>query len=346
MRSHAVQAADAVKSAFHRKSSDTEYYDGVDIIPPDTYLSDESIAEKLLLRIKELFALINDEIRQTVSSAKAKRAFNKAAGKAARERKASEKAVSGNVKKNQTQDGYNLFSEDTDTVGGIPRKKKMPPENDAKARRAFNKAAKKAGKERRAKEKLITDTVPEISLADIKPFNDNSAAHVKKKKKLPFYRRVIVLILKIMIFGISFVIVFGYIFGLSRNQSLNMVPAFQDGDLILYLRIDKNFQANDTVLIQSEDKTVLERVVAVAGDTVDITENGLVINGGIVQEPYAVGETMKFYNGVTFPLMVPEGEIFVLGDNREYATDSRILGCIDIDDVSGSVIGAFRRRNF
>ena len=234
--------------------------------------------------------------------------------------------------------------------------------SQANARRAFNKAAKKAGKERRAAEKLEPSKVKERKIpsnsvaekASNKTTAKNSAGKTKrkksssrkKKKPIPLYRRVLSLMIKVSIFALGLIIVFGYIFGLSRNQSLNMQPAFQDGDLILYLRTYNSYSANDTVLILYDDKTMLERVIAVAGDTVDITEAGLMVNGGLVQESYAWGETTQFKDGVTFPLTVPEGKIFVLGDNREHATDSRVLGCIDERDVSGSVIGSFRRRNF
>ncbi len=232
----------------------------------------------------------------------------------------------------------------------------------AKARRAFNKAARKAGKARRAKEKLKLSNVKEKkALNNAKAEKKSNKTKTKKsadktkikkgstkkkKKQIPLYRRVLSLLIKISIFALGLIIVFGYIFGLSRNQSLNMQPAFQDGDLILYLRTYNSYTANQTIVISYDDKTMLERVIAIAGDTVDITEKGLTINGGLVQESYAWGETTQFENGVTFPLTVPDGKIFVLGDNREHATDSRILGCIDENDVNGSVIGAFRRRNF
>ena len=226
--------------------------------------------------------------------------------------------------------------------------------SQAKAKQAFNKAAKKAGRERRAGEKLAASGISNAEQTSRKSktkkstgkTNEKKGRTKKKKKKIPLYRRVLSLMIKITIFAFGLIIVFGYIFGLSRNQSLDMQPAFQDGDLILYLRTYNSYTANDTIVIRYEDKTMLERVIAVAGDTVDITEKGLVVNGGLVQESYAWGETTQFENGVTFPLTVPEGKIFVLGDNREHATDSRILGCIDENDVSGSVIGTFRRRNF
>ncbi|MBQ5959765.1 MAG: signal peptidase I [Firmicutes bacterium] len=91
---------------------------------------------------------------------------------------------------------------------------------------------------------------------------------------------------------------------------------------------------------------MVSRIVAVAGDTVDIEAGGLIVNGAMVQEPRAVGETTSFVDAVTFPLTVPEGEVFVLGDNRPNATDSRIFGCVRIADIDGRLVGLFRRRNF
>jgi signal peptidase I len=131
-----------------------------------------------------------------------------------------------------------------------------------------------------------------------------------------------------------------------RNLSLNMQPAFQDGDLIFFYRIVDSFQADDAIVITYKGKKMTERVVATAGDSVDITADGLVINGSAVQERFASGETALFEEGITFPITVPDGEIFVLGDNRMTAIESRLFGCISQDAVDGKIIGLFRRRNF
>jgi len=168
----------------------------------------------------------------------------------------------------------------------------------------------------------------------------------EEKKDPTFLRGLIALLIKLAIMALLAIILFGYVFGLSRNLSLNMQPALQDGDLLLYYRIVKDYHAGDVVVLHHEGRDLTARVIAVSGDTIDITERGLLVNGAVVQEPQIPGETTQFEGGVTFPLTVGRGQIFVLGDNRPHATDSRILGCINEDDVSGRVIGVFRRRNF
>ena len=171
--------------------------------------------------------------------------------------------------------------------------------------------------------------------------------HLKTKDNKPaFLRGLAALLIKLAIIALLGIILLGYVFGLSRNLSLNMQPAVQDGDLLLYYRIVKDYHAGDIVVIRHEGQDLAVRIIATAGDTVDITEQGLLVNGSVAQEPQIPGETTQFEGGVTFPLTVGRGQVFVLGDNRPHATDSRILGCIDEDDVCGRVIGLFRRRNF
>ncbi len=114
--------------------------------------------------------------------------------------------------------------------------------------------------------------------------------------------------------------------------------------LVVYYRLDHRFISGDVAVFEKDNKTTTGRVVAVAGDTVDITKDGLMINGAeqISQDIYF--DTTRFKNGVDFPLTVKEGQIFVLGDNRPKASDSRIYGCIDLKDIRGKVIAIIRSR--
>ncbi len=153
------------------------------------------------------------------------------------------------------------------------------------------------------------------------------------------------LALKIMFVLVAFFVIFTFIFGLHRNLSVDMQPSLRDGDLLFYYRLDKDYRANNIVVFDYKDDMIASRVIAVPGDTVNITDKGLEINGHVMIEPEIYSQTTQFKGGPTFPLTVEEGTVFVLGDNREHANDSRIIGLIDGKDIKGKVMGVVRRRN-
>ena len=153
------------------------------------------------------------------------------------------------------------------------------------------------------------------------------------------------LILKIVYVLLAFFIVFTFIFGIHRNLSAGMQPSIRDGDLLFYYRLDKPYRANNLVVFKYKDELIASRVIAVEGDTVNITEEGLEINGHLVSEPEIYFRTAQFKGGPEFPLTVEKDTVFVLGDNREHANDSRIIGLINKKDIKGKVMGLIRRRN-
>lgn len=159
------------------------------------------------------------------------------------------------------------------------------------------------------------------------------------------FKETLSLLLKIATVVIVFALVFIFLYGLHRNEDPAMNPAIRDGDLVLFYRLDKTYAAGDTLLLTYDGQRQVRRVVATAGDTVDITEDGLLINGALQQEPEIYQETHSYVNGVKFPLTVGEGQVFVLGDARENATDSRIYGAVNATDTQGKVITILRRRN-
>ena len=156
---------------------------------------------------------------------------------------------------------------------------------------------------------------------------------------------ILQLFLKITIISIAFALVFTFLFGLHRVIDNSMEPAIQDGDLVIFYRLDKDYVATDTLVLEYEEKKQVRRVVAVAGDTVDVSEAGLTINGSLVQEDNIYEETLRFTDGITLPVTVGKGQVFVLGDMRTSSIDSRLYGVVDIDDTLGKVMSIVRRRN-
>ena len=141
------------------------------------------------------------------------------------------------------------------------------------------------------------------------------------------------------------VIVFTFVYGLHYNMGPGMYPAVKDGDLVMYSRLDKDYKARDLLLLEYQGQREVRRVVATAGDTVDIGEDGLMINGAVQQERDICQKTGRYAEGIEFPVTLKDGEVFVLADAREDATDSRIYGPVDAGDTLGKVININRRRN-
>jgi signal peptidase I len=157
-------------------------------------------------------------------------------------------------------------------------------------------------------------------------------------------RELLALLLKIGVIAAVAILALTFVYGLHRNTDPDMAPAVKDGDLVAFYRLDKDFAAGDLLALSFRGERQVRRVVAVAGDTVNITEEGLMINGALQQEPEIYEKTERYADGAPLPLTLGEGQVFVLGDSRENATDSRVYGPVNTEDTLGSVIALIRRR--
>jgi signal peptidase I len=164
-------------------------------------------------------------------------------------------------------------------------------------------------------------------------------------KEIPLTKRLLYLLLKIAVIAGIVIAFFTFLYGFHRNQDPDMDPAVKDGDLVVFYRPDKDYEAGDLLLVEFEGKRQVRRVVAVAGDTVDITEDGLIINGALQREKKIFEVTERYADGAQLPVTLKEDTVFVLGDARDNATDSRVYGAVDTGDTFGTVIAILRRRN-
>lgn len=124
----------------------------------------------------------------------------------------------------------------------------------------------------------------------------------------------------------------------------------QVGDIIVFLegQVREGFKERIEVVLEDlkmkfqrdvRRNRYVKRVIAVAGDTVDIKDNKVFVNGTAIDEPYVKGNT---YEGqFQLPATVPQGKIFVMGDNRERSGDSREFGFVDLRSIEGKAIFRF-----
>lgn len=138
-------------------------------------------------------------------------------------------------------------------------------------------------------------------------------------------------------------LIFNFIISVSRISGSSMHPNFCDGDRVVTFRLARNFQRGDVIVFKTKsgDK-LIKRVIAVAGDTVDISKSkgGLYINGKAAEENYVYTPTTITDQSVEYPITVGENCLFVMGDNRINSKDSRMkeIGLIKKDDVVGRVV--------
>ena len=130
-----------------------------------------------------------------------------------------------------------------------------------------------------------------------------------------------------------------------RIHSGSMAPTLQAGDHVLVAKFAYRFadpDRGDLVAFEGagyEDEVNIKRVVGLPGDTAEVWDGVLVVNGEAQEEPYVdYGLTDATFFG---PETVPEGHVFVMGDNRLNSRDSRSSGPVSKEDLLGETLLRF-----
>ncbi len=123
----------------------------------------------------------------------------------------------------------------------------------------------------------------------------------------------------------------------------SMYPTLRDSERIIVNKLTYRFHEPDyhdiIVFRYRDDRDFIKRIVAMEGDTVQIKDNQLYLNGKVLKEPYLEENSVNDYGPVT----VPENHYFVLGDNRANSRDSRYedVGFVAYEDLKGQAYLVF-----
>lgn len=169
--------------------------------------------------------------------------------------------------------------------------------------------------------------------------NQENKEQQEKVKGRDLYEWVQALVCSVL----TVVVLFTFFVRLIGVDGHSMVPTLQHGDRMLVLNsmFYNDYQYGDIVVLTKEGffgAPIVKRVIAVGGQTVDIdfTSGSVYVDGKLLKEDY-INELTFTSEGMKFPLTVPEGSIFVMGDNRNHSDDSRNdkLGTVDTRYVIG-----------
>lgn len=164
------------------------------------------------------------------------------------------------------------------------------------------------------------------------------------RPKTSLKKEIGLLLMKIAFVILIFIVLFTFIFGIMRVKDSTMSLSIKNRDLVLYYRLDKKIVVGDVVVVEYEGKKQVRRVVAMAGDTVNITNDGLEINGSLQYEPAITTDTLRYVDGTNFPVTLEKDQVFLLADNRKDSIDSRIYGPVNKSDILGKAMSLFRQR--
>nr|WP_204559069.1 signal peptidase I [Bacillus mesophilus] len=127
----------------------------------------------------------------------------------------------------------------------------------------------------------------------------------------------------------------------------SMEPTLHNEEQMVVTKLDEPKRFDIVVFHASEDKDYIKRVIGLPGDRIEYKDDVLYINGKAYDEPYLNNFKQGFVEGpltYSFTLqdtpikseVVPEGHLFVMGDNRRFSQDSRHIGAVPMEEVVGT----------
>lgn len=150
------------------------------------------------------------------------------------------------------------------------------------------------------------------------------------------------------------ILIFMFVFRLVLVDGRSMFDTLDHQDRIIIAHIFSGPKQGDIVVLNSDalGKTIIKRVIGTEGQVVEINyeEDTVCVDGKKLDESYLSGSALdmrilsgfdqSYYDATTgiFRYIVPEGQVFVMGDNRNDSTDSRAIGCVPVDCILGKAV--------
>lgn len=168
--------------------------------------------------------------------------------------------------------------------------------------------------------------------------------NVKQTKENRFWKEIYELLESFAVAIVLVILIFTLLFRIFVVKGPSMLSTLKDGDRIVVTNLFYTPETGDVIVFSgdyNDGEVLVKRVIGTEGDVVEITEKGaVVLNGETLEESYLDFGTVTPTRDIMYPYTVPEGELFVMGDNRAESLDSRssAIGPAETKKVLGKVI--------
>lgn len=140
-----------------------------------------------------------------------------------------------------------------------------------------------------------------------------------------------------------------FVFQAYEIPSGSMESTIDTGDLVFSEKVSYYLSGpkrGDIVTFADPEipsRTLIKRVIAAEGQTVNLVDGEVYVDGVKLDEPYTQGKpSYPLHNSsgtdITYPYTVPSGEVWVMGDNRTNSQDSRFFGSVPVDSITGKAV--------
>lgn len=180
----------------------------------------------------------------------------------------------------------------------------------------------------------LEPTPPELS-----PLDRQNVVALDTPRPSPA-RRILIEAIQTIALALVLFLIINSISARIRVDGSSMEPTFQDGDYVIVNKLayrSGELERGDVVVFPfplNKEEDFIKRIVGLPGDKLEIIRGDIFLNGTRINEPYLLSDA----RGDMAEIIVPQGTVFVMGDNRNDSSDSRVWGPLAIDEIIGKAI--------
>ena len=203
---------------------------------------------------------------------------------------------------------------------------------------------------------LSAEVTEEADVSAESPAEPAVSGDTAAEKRIDWFSEIADILEAMLISVFGVLLIFGYLLRPVTVDGRSMVPTLYNEDKLVMFRLFYQPHAGDVVVVNNHgghifsgdrvvdsgaslDECIIKRVIATSGQKIEIkaAEGQVYVDDVLLDEPYINELTYSDDRAFEYPITIPDGYVFVMGDNRNHSSDSRSLfvGLVDKNDVMG-----------